>query len=149
MFYDLVGVMGTTPIEVRRAIVRLREEGHEYEEIAEMLGIGRATVNRVLRRHREAGDLEPLPRGGGNFSPIRARVAKLLVAIVKRMPDATVAELTAAFEREASISTSRSSVLRALHRLGYSKKRRPSSRASATRPSTATAGARTAPSSRR
>src|SRR5262249_30999576 len=116
--------MGTTSADVRRAIVRLREEEDlPYEEIAALLGVGRATVNRVLRRSRETGDVHPLPRGGGNGSPFHARFAQLLSATVTRMPDATVAELTDALISRATISTSRSAVLRALTRLGYSKKR--------------------------
>ena len=142
--------MGTTSVEVRRAIVRLREEEDlPYEEIAAMLGIGRATVNRVLRRHRETGDVQPLPRGGGNRSPIHDRVAQLLSAIVMRMPEATVAELTEALMTRASITTSRSAVLRALTRLGYSKKRLRSWRASATRRSTGGAVESSARTSRR
>lgn len=113
-----------TPEAVRNAIVELRERGHHtYEEIAALLGVGRATVSRVLRLHREFGSVAPRPRGGGNYSPIHGRVAKLLVAIVTRMPDATITELTEALEKKASISTSPSSVQRALQRLGYSKKR--------------------------
>lgn len=115
--------MGTTPIEVRRAIVRLREQGREYVEIAELLGIGEATVNRVLRRQRESGTVDPLPRGGGRRSLIHGRIAKMLIAIVTKMPDATVAELAQALEKGASIEVSRSAVQRALERLGYSKKR--------------------------
>jgi len=142
--------MGTTPIEIRKAIVRLREsERRTYDDIAAVLGIGVATVNRVLRRRRETGDVEALPRGGGNFSPIRDRIAKLLASIIREMPDATVAELTAALERRVPISTSRSSVQRALTRLGYSKKRPRSPRPSATRRSTANGDAPTARSSRR
>jgi transposase len=142
--------MGTTSVEIRRAIVRLREEEElSYEEIAEVLGIGRATVNRVLRRHRHTGRIEPLPRGGGNKSPIHDRIASLLVAIVTRLPDATVAELADALSERASIATSRSAVQRALTRLGYSKKRLRSWRPSATRRSTDAAAASSVRSSPR
>jgi transposase len=140
--------MGTTSVEVRRAIVKLRhEEELSYEEIAEALGVGRATVNRVLRRHREAGTVQPRPRGGGNLSPIRDRIARLLVAIVRQLPDATVAELADALAKRTAITPSRSAVQRALARLGYSKKRLHSWRPSATRRSTGSGGASSARSS--
>lgn len=130
--------------------MRLREEEElSYDEIAEVLGIGRATVNRVLRRHRHTGRVEPLPRGGGNKSPIHDRIASLLVAIVTRLPDATVAELADALSERASITTSRSAVQRALTRLGYSKKRLRSWQPSATRRSTAVVAASSARSSPR
>ncbi|WP_053231631.1 helix-turn-helix domain-containing protein [Sandaracinus amylolyticus] len=134
---------------MRKAIVELREHGYRtYEEIAALLDVGRATVSRVLRLHRESGSVAPRPRSGGNRSPIRGRIATLLVAIVSKMPDATVAELTEALEKEASISTSRSSVQRAIQRLGYSKKD-PVRAVEQTRPSTGRGVASSARSSRR
>src|SRR5271155_175449 len=113
---------------IRRAIVGLfHEEQQSYEEIAALLDVGEATVSRVLRRHRETGSVEPAPHGGGNFSPIAGKVVVLLRAIVNDLPDATVAELTKALVERSGTSTSRSSVLRALQRIGFSRKKRASS----------------------
>jgi transposase len=120
-------------------VLRARAEGRTYEETARLLGIGRATVSRLLRLHRETQSLEPRPRGGGNFSPIRGALAEMLVAIVEQMPDATVAELAAAFEARSGTSTSRSGVQRALARLGFSRKKSASPPLSVTRPNTARA----------
>lgn len=116
------------PREVREAIVRAREQKLGYDEIAELLGVGRATVSRTLRLHRESGDIDPRPKGGGNFSIFHGHVAELLLAIVETMPDASIRELTRAFEKQAKLSTSEMSVGRALRRLGYSRKKRPSAR---------------------
>ncbi len=82
-----------------------------------------ATVSRVLRRQRETGSIEPAAPGGGNFSPIAGKVVGLLKAIVEQLPDATVAELTTALVERSGTSTSRSAVLRALQRIGYSRKK--------------------------
>ena len=116
-----------TPPQVRRVIVRLRQEGRTYDEIAELVGVGPATVSRILRRYRETGSLEPLAPGGGNPSPLR-RIESKFKALVSAMPDATVAEMAAALRKAEKLSTSRSSVQRALSRLGYSRKKSPSSR---------------------
>lgn len=132
---------------LREAIVRTYGEGGgTYDEVAEALGVGRATVSRVLRLKRETGAVDPLPRGGGNLSPIHGKVADLLVAIVRTMPDATVAELADALMVRGEVATSRSSVLRALYRLGYSRKKSPSWRPSETRPSIVRGAASSAPS---
>lgn len=65
-----------TPTKLREAVIRaFHDQGLTYEQIAELLGIGRATVNRVLRRYREAGTVEPKPRGGGNRSRIHGPAA--------------------------------------------------------------------------
>lgn len=134
----------STPTEIRRAIIRVRKQGFTYEEIAAMLDVGRATVNRILRLQRESGGIERRPRGGGATSPIHGKLAKLLEAIVTEMPDATVVELTNALIDRAGIATSRSSVQRALGRLGFSRKKSPSWQRSATRRSTEEDAASTA-----
>ena len=116
-----------TPPQVRRVIVRLQQEGRTHHEIAELAGVGIATVGRILRRYRETGSLEPLTPGGGNLSPLRGKVATKLKALVQAMPDATVAEMATALAKAEKLATSRSSVQRALTRLGYSRKKSPSS----------------------
>jgi len=122
-----------TPLKLRAAVLRARAEGRTYEEVAALLGIGRATVNRILRLQRETNSLEPRPRGGGNVSPIHDHVADLLAKIVAETPDATVDEFAEMLMRRSGITTSRSGVTRALARLGFSRKKSPSSRRSATR----------------
>jgi transposase len=118
----------STSSEVRRAIVRAHEQKLTYEQIAELLGVGRATVSRTLRLHRETGDIRPRPNGGGNFSMFRDHVAELLLAVVETLPDASIVELTRAFEAHTKLATSTASVGRALRRLGYSRKKSPSAR---------------------
>lgn len=93
-----------------------------------MVGLGFATVNRILRLHRETGATEPKKAGGGNFSPIRGKVEAKLRALIDAMPDTTVAELSDALNRAEKLATSRSSVQRALTRMGYSRKKRSSAR---------------------
>src|SRR6187399_3339810 len=122
-----VGV--ATPDKLREAIVRaFHEGGQTYAQIASLLGVGEATVSRVLRRHRETGAVAPKARGGGNRSRIRGWVADALATLVREQPDATVEELGLALTQRASVSASRSSVQRALNRLGFSRKKRPSPR---------------------
>lgn len=117
----------TSP-ELRAVIVRLREEGRTYQQIADVTRVGIATVNRILRLHRETGATAPSKPGGGNFSPIRGKVEAKLRALVEALPDSTVAELGAALAKAEKLATSRSSVHRALTRMGYSRKKRSSSR---------------------
>ena len=132
--------MSYTPLAIRQAIVRAFHREHlSYERIAALLGVGQATVSRILRLHRETGSVKRLPRGGGNFSPLRGNVARLLGSLVRSMPDATVEELTEKLKGRAGVKTSRSSVDRKLRRLGYSRKKSPSVPRSKTFPSTSPA----------
>ena len=131
-----------TPEKLRQAIVRaFHEEGLTYGQIAHLLGIGEATVSRVLRLHRETGGVAPRPRGGGNFSPIRGKVAKELKVLVAKTPDATVVELMEVLRARTGVVTSRASMQRALHRLGFSHKKSPSPPPRGMRRQTAGAGA--------
>ena len=132
------------PLKVRQAVLQARDQGCSYKETAELLGIGYATVNRILRLYRETKSVEPRPRGGGNVSPIHGETATQLVKLVKEMPDATVAELAAALAERSEIATSRSGVQRALGRLGFSRKKSPSSRSSGTPRNIASGGKRSA-----
>lgn len=142
--------MAAVPVQVRAAIVRaVEEQGLTYQATADLLGVGYATVNRVVARYRRTKSVEPLPKGGGWESPIQGRIADLLHKIVVAMSDATVEELTAALQKKARIKTSRSAVQRALHRLGYSRKKSPSWQRSATPPSGEVSAASSARASRR
>ena len=82
-----------------------------------MLGVGYATVNRILRLQRATSTTVPRRRGGGNVSPIHGKIEALLRSIVEEMPDATFAELTAALVARSKTTTSRSGVQRALAKL--------------------------------
>lgn len=112
-----------TPPEVRAIVVRLREEGRTYTEIAELTDLGIATVNRILRLHRETGGTAPKKPGGGNFSPIRGKIEDRLRKLVEEMPDATVREFAEALSKAEHLKTTRSSVHRAFARMGYSRKK--------------------------
>jgi len=139
-----------TPVEarIRAAILRLRERGQTYEEVAAAVGVGRATVSRLLRLHRETGGIAPRPAGGGNPSPLKGAVADALCAIVVEHADATLEEITEMLVQRSGVSTSRAAVHRAMKRLGFSRKKSPSRQARETRPSIASATASSAKSSR-
>jgi transposase len=133
-------------IQVREAIVRaVKQQGLTYQATADLLDVGYATVNRVLSRYRKTKRVDPLPKGGGQTSPIHGRIAALLTTIVTTMSDATVEELTVALRKKARISTSRSAVQRALHRLGFSRKKSRSWHRSGTLPSGESSVASSAP----
>jgi transposase len=128
----------STDIRLREAIVRAwHQEKLTYAAIAALLGVGEATVSRVLRRYRETASVAPRVHGGGNLSPIRGEVAEALERLVAGLPDATLDELAQALMESTPVSTSRSAVMRALQRFGYSRKKRPSRRSSETPPSDA------------
>lgn len=123
-----------TPEKLRLAIVRaFHKQGLTYQQIADLLDIGPATVNRILRLHRETGAVAARPRGGGRLSPIRGKVADELKRLVAKHPDSTIPELMELLVARTKIQTSLAAMKRAMHRLGFTHKKRSSSRLSATR----------------
>jgi transposase len=138
--------MSETSRAIRKAIVRaFHQEGLTYERIASMLGVGEATVSRILRLHRETGSVKRRPRGGGNFSPLCGEVARMLGLLVRSLPDATIEELTEKLRDRTGVQTSRSAVDRKLRQLGYSRKKSPSAPPSRTSRSTSPAAASSRP----
>lgn len=117
-------------VDLRSRILKayLAGEG-SFTQLAARFGVGEASVNRILRLHRETGKVEPRPHGGGQAPLIGPDDAEALADIVRSNPDGTVDELTAAWNKRMRPKVTRSSMLRALHRFGFTPKKRPSRRA--------------------
>lgn len=107
------------PIELRERAVRAYESGSEsYAVVAERFCVAIRALQRWVQLFRTTRSVVPLPRGGGNPSPIDLPV---LEAVIAERRDATSFELTAEYNRRVSQDrrVHRSSVHRALRRAGY------------------------------
>jgi transposase len=113
-----------------------------YNVTAEHFSVGRATVNRILRVHRETGDVMPAPKPK---KPRNKVDLDWLRAHAEAHPDARLKDRAAAFKTERGISVSIASVHYAMRAIGFTHKKRPSTRRSAT-PNASAGSAR--PSSR-
>ena len=109
---------------IRRRIVYLLEQKWTYSQVADALGVGVATVNRVWRLFRETGSTRGLPRKGGKKSTISADQEIQFRALLERMPMATYDELTVMWNRSSEKKISRSAVIRKVLKLGYSRKKK-------------------------
>ncbi len=124
--------MGTS-LDLRRRMVAAYRSGltASYDAAAEMFGVGRATVSRMLRRERETGDVQLKPRGGN-----RKRVVDdaWLTAHAVAEPDARLVDRVAAWHAHSGVKVSVSAMHAALQRMGWTHKKRRRSLASATPP---------------
>lgn len=116
-------------LDLRNRIVAASTAGATYDEIAEQLSVGRASVSRVLRRERERGCLEPDPHGGGHPPLIHPDEYEQLRALVAEMPDRTAQELAYVWAERTGVDLSRSTMHRVLHRAGLTWKKNSSRRA--------------------
>lgn len=107
-----------------RVIAAHAEGGSTYDELAARFRVGRATVNRWLRRHRETGSVAPKPHRSGNPPKVDERGLQLLRELVDAKPDATLAELSAAYRARTQVKLAVCMVYRALARLAVTRKKR-------------------------
>ncbi len=111
-------------LDLRQKVVAAVERGDStIEEVAAAFGVGFTFVKKMLRQHRETGDLSPRPHGGGHTPRLSDKHLKLLRAEVARHPDQTVLALRDHLVARAGISVSRPTVSRALSRLNLSRKK--------------------------
>ena len=111
-------------LDLRQKIVAAVEHGDStIEEVATAFGVGQTFVKKMLRQHRESGDLRPRPHGGGQTARLSDDHLKLLRSEVARSPDKTASALRDHLEERAAVSVSRPTVSRALSRLGLSRKK--------------------------
>ena len=111
-------------LDLRQKVVAAVERGDStIEEVAATFGVGQTFVKKMLRQHRETGDLSPRPHGGGQTARLSDRHLKLLRREVERNPDKTAAALRDHLEERASVSVSRPTVTRALSKLRLSRKK--------------------------
>ena len=107
--------------------------------LAKRFLVGVATVNRLVRRYRETGSVEARPYRDGRRRVIDERGEKTLRRLIEQHPDWTSYELADAYNERAKRRVNRSTVLRAIKRLGYTIKKSPLSPKSAL-PSTSSDG---------
>jgi transposase len=139
--------MGTIPLALRRRVVAAYRAGltKTYEATAEMFGIGRASVDRLLRRARETGDVQAKRRGGNN--PI-AVDSEWLRAHAQAQPDARLTDRIAAWAAHSGRTVSLGAMSNAMRRIGWTHKKRHWSPASATPPRSKRAAPRSSRRSR-
>ena len=123
--------MGTISLDLRRRAVEAYRSGltKGYEATAAMFGIGRASLDRWLRRHRETGDVLPKPRGGNNP---RAVDDQWLRAHAEAQPDARIPDRIAAWAAHSGRTVSHGAMWNAMQRIGWTHKKRRSSPKSVT-----------------
>jgi transposase len=124
-----------------RILAAIDEANRTVAEIAKRYDVGVASVGRLKRLRRETGSIAPRPHGGGVPRLINEEQEALVAALVQRHPDWTEEKYAATLDDEHDIHASAVTVGRVIRRLGYSVKKSPSSRKSATAPTSSSVDA--------
>lgn len=116
--------MADISMDLRRRIVHTYVSGltATYAATAALFGVGEATVNRLLRRKRETGDVLPKPRGGD----LRRSVdLEWLKENAQDDPDARLVDRIAAWEEKSGRRVSVGAMWNALQAISWTHKKRP------------------------
>ncbi len=112
------------PFELRQRVVMAREQGRTVEEVAALFAVGTASVKRWHARWKRSGSLRPtaVVRAGKRMK-LSEEDEDYLEGWVLEDPSRTRDELAALLAKERGVEVSVATIGRALHRLGYSRKR--------------------------
>jgi transposase len=132
--------------DLRERLLRAIDAGLSHAEAARLFGVGTSTIKRWKRQRRECGTVVPARRPG-RTPLIGPELQTALEVQVRAAPDATLAEHCATWEQAHGVAVSEATMSRALRRIGWSLKKRPSSPANATPPSVPSGARKRPPSS--
>jgi transposase len=120
--------------DLREKIVRAYDEQlGSQRAIAELFGVSRSFVEKLLARRRLTGEISALPHGGGRQPHCAAQDIRLVRQHIREQPDATLAEVCHRVHQEHGTSVSHSAMSRLLARLGLPRKKSRSTPQSETR----------------
>jgi transposase len=123
------------PVEFRHRVIALRAAGWATRDIAAALGVSRAWVDAVRRRHAAGYDLAP-KSSANRRTNLAERAGDRLKARVAERPGTTLAGL----KRDLGLAESVATVWHALRALGLSLKKSPLSRPSGPAPTSPRSG---------
>jgi transposase len=110
--------------DLREKITRAYDDGlGSQRAIAELFGVSRSFVEKLLHRRRTTGEIRALPHGGGRKLLCRGKEQQLVRRLIEQQPDATLDELCEAVERKRKLQISRSTMSRILRRLDLPRKK--------------------------
>jgi len=111
-------------LDLRERIIRAaEEEGCTRQEIADLFGVSRSFLQKLLRRHEDGDSIVPRARGKGPAPTLGPKELPRVAQLVRAHADATLEELCAWLEERQGPSVSLATMCRALQTLGLSLKK--------------------------
>ena len=116
-------------MDLRERVAKAKGTGSSYE-VAERFAVHDSWVRRIWIRLASTGSVAPLPRGGNRARKVDKEGEAMIRAWIAEQSDMTIVEVMARYFGEREISVSEPAMRRTLKRLGFSRKKRRSSRRS-------------------
>lgn len=112
-------------LDLRQRVVRAYEQDQDsIAEIATRFGVGPTFVKKMLRQHRETGDLKERPHGGGRPASLSSKHRRLLRQKVQREQDISLSELQTYLQETAQVEAHVSTISRTLKALDLPRKKK-------------------------
>ncbi len=108
--------------DLRQQVLRAVDDGKSRAEIMDLFHVSRATIKRYLKQRRETGTVLPRPIPG---RPSKKGVALQMgmQEVLEAHPDASQQDYCQWWEAEHGMQVSRASMSRAIHALGWMRKK--------------------------
>src|SRR5713226_8328466 len=108
--------------DLRQQVLRAVDDGKSRVEIIDLFQISRATIKRYVKQRRETGSVLPRPIPG---RPPRKKAAlqRGVQELLEAHPEASQQDYCQRWEAEYGIPVSRASMSRAIHALGWTRKK--------------------------
>lgn len=110
--------------DLRERVVAALEKGMTYEQVADLFGIGEASVSRWASRKRKRGTVEPDKLGGYRGSKLGEEGLQILSELVNERPDRTNSELADCYRERTGKKVSTATISRGLKKLGLTRKKK-------------------------
>ena len=117
-------------VDLRTRIASALEHEESSFRVADRFEVSASFVRKLRAQIRRTGNLEPSKVRPAKARRIDATREPLVIAVVSQMPDATLAELCREFAQRDGRPVSEPTMCRVLQRLGITRKKRSSTRAS-------------------
>ena len=128
-------VMEAYSNDLRQRIVdAFKKAEGSAREVAKRFKVAPKTVYNYLTLERETGSLAPRPHGGGPEPKLNEAGVQEVRAVLQEKNDRTLAEVADALDARLKVRVSRSTVHRVVARLGLTRKKKRSARASRSGP---------------
>jgi transposase len=121
--------MASISLDLRERILKALAEDSSSLRVAKRFSVSASFVRKLRLQVKRTGD----PKAGkapGKERMVRGVAERNLRDLVDRQPDATLVELARLFKQSARIAVSETTMWRSLRRMGLTRKKRVSARAS-------------------
>jgi transposase len=114
--------MRAYPPDLRQQVLRAVDEGISRAQIMDLFQVSRATIKRYLKQRRETGTVLPRPIPG---RPPKKGVALQMGVqeLLEAHPEASQQDYCQWWEAEHGMTVSRASMSRAIHAIGWVRKK--------------------------